>query len=470
MIVQVRGYPWVAGQAEEVTARENCSLLTGCSPNNISEQCFHSMNDNCYSWPRTCLDFPYDPETCHPPSYMPPTDVKAQTYERDNISTTLLNVSWKHPPMDYDLFPVPNEYYITVEGEGTRNNFRAINTTSVIISSLNISDFSNYSVYVSAYVPCSGYSLRSESLIGCGQEVNVSIQPPPSTIIATATTESAPTVPSKVPEWHVIGFSCIATVLVLAIVIVILVFIVCKKMPCHCGRYSRSDPPPLILLPPKSNICVFVFYPEDTEQSEEVFIQTYIVAPLSAHSDYFKHIKSADDPDLWRSPLPESMDRNFRHADFIIIVCTPLLLDEWNSDECSPTVRLLRQYIGTVMMSSSDTTGRFITVVRDEQWKKALLHSRQNLGSLRSFVVNERTWDEEIQSIVRYMTRTPRFQLTSEKEATVGVLGTPDSPDTVITNCSLESYTSTSRDSNSSLSNSDISCGAFAQENEMTCA
>ena len=490
MTVEVRGYPSLAGLEESDTTRTNCSLLTGCSPDNRSEQCFNG--GDCYSWPRSCLSFSsYNPDTCSPPLYAHPTNINAQTaYVYNNITkrnTTELTVSWQPPNMNYDLFPVPYVYYITVEGDGNKKNFKAINTTSVIISSPNISDYSNYSVYVSAYVPCSGYSDASatgSTLAGCGNESyspallrtpdTTTTPVPPTTTTPVPPTTTTPVPPTTTPDvnWHTIAISCIVVVAALALLIIIFVAAVCKKKKkpsCYSERYPMPSPPHNIT--EKRNIRVFVFYPKGTEESEETFIQTYIVAPLLSHRDYFKHIKSADDPDFGRGTLADSVDRNFRHADFIVIVCTSLLLDEWNSDDCSPTVRLLRQYIGNVM-SIDDNTDKFITVVLDEHWKNQLHHSRHNLGSLASFVVNEKTWGKEIQSLVRYMTRTPQFQLTTNDEPSLDVLDTPDSchsPNTDITYFSQGSDESTSRASNINVSDTDSSCSTVTQDNGMVC-
>ena len=461
MSVEVRTYPSLSG-ADDRNTRKNCSLLTKCAKNNQSEDCFTSR-DECYSWPQTCLDFlpSYSSKTCTPPQYGPPTNVKLQTsVYHDNTTAMQLYLLWE-PPQTNVLFPAPNVYYITIEDvNGTHiYHFRAMNVTNITILSLN--SYLKYNVFVSAYVPCSGLAngISAGGSVGCGDEYPIySIPVDPSTTSSSSTVKmSSPTV-SALHSTIIIISSTVAAVAF--IVVIILGCIAVVIVLTFKNRRSHKCVIPGLVLPRvhKNNICVFVFYPRDTEPCEEAFIQTYIVAPLCEY-EAFKTIKSADDPDFERGRIPESVDRSFRNADFIIIVCNSLLLHEWNSDHCSPSVKLLRQYIGNVSICDDDSINKFITVVLDGQNKQQLIHSRQNLGSLRSFVINERTWDEEMLAIVRYMTKSPLFQVAGQGQSLDLCLVPPDSPDPTTVdspNSSQEShYTSTPRTSNSTLSDMD---------------
>ena len=123
MIVEVRAYPSLAGQHEK-NRRHNCSLLTGCS---TTEEC----SVDCYSWPQSCLNLtPYSPESCAPPFYSPPVNVRALS------GNGQLDLSWEPPRMNYKLFPVPNVYYITIENTTSTINFKA-NMTRITVSPLD---------------------------------------------------------------------------------------------------------------------------------------------------------------------------------------------------------------------------------------------------------------------------------------------------------------------------------------------
>ena len=170
MIVEVRAFPSLTGQ-DERNRRRNCSLLTGCS---TTEEC----SDDCYSWPQSCLNLtPYSPESCVPPIYSPPVNIRALS---DNGK---LDLSWEPPRMNYKLFPVPNMYYITIES--TKNDtfqFKAANTTRITLSSLNLTS-AYYTVFITAYVPCSGLSpiyvyYQDTSLAGwCGYFAHIEYSP-----------------------------------------------------------------------------------------------------------------------------------------------------------------------------------------------------------------------------------------------------------------------------------------------------
>lgn len=452
MSVEVRTYPSLAGEDDRNT-RKNCSLMTGCAASNESEDCF-SLRDECYSWPQSCLDFlpSYNSKTCTPPYYGPPTNVKLQMSPyHDNITNNTamqLHLSWE-PPNINSLFPAPNVYYITIENvNGTHYHFRAMNATSITILSLNSS--MTYIVFVSAYVPCSGLAngISAGGPVGCGEECLVYSIPLttwsspiattslPTVTMDPLTTWSSSTATTSLPTVSTVHLTKNSSTIVVAVVVAfIAVILVCSTVfflliKNRCSLSRKIPGLSTLVLPhtPENNICVFVFYPRYTEPCEEAFIQTYIVAPLCEYRA-FKTIKSADDPDFERGCIPESVDRSFRNADFIIIVCNSLLLHEWNSDHCSPSVKLLRQYIGNVSIGDDDSITKFITVVLDEQNKQQLIHSRQNLGSLRSFVINERTWDQEIPAIVGYMTRSPLFQVAGQGRSLELCLEVPDSPD-----------------------------------------
>ena len=183
--------------------------------------------------------------------------------------------------------------------------------------------------------------------------------------------------------------------------------------------------------------------------------------------DAIKEVKSSDDPDFERGCIPESVDRSFRDADYILIVCNKLFLYEWNRDECSQTVQLLKRYMGDVSSRCDGSIVKFITVVMDEQRRKQLTDSRQNLGSLANFLVNETTWEQEIPNIVRYMTGTPLFEVTRQEDS-LALLDSPDSPVPDTPDSSQDShYTRTPRTSNSTLSDTDSSHSAYTMEGEM---
>ena len=166
MIVEVRSFPSLIGEDERNTWR-NCSLLTGCSK---TEDC----HDDCYSWPQSCLSFLpyYDPLTCAPPLYSPPVNVIAEmSLVDDDVTDSVsgkLNLSWEPPRMNYELFPVPNIYYITIESAGSIFQFiKAVGTTNVTI--LHLNSTSIYRIFIRAYVPCSGLGWTIwQGNAGCG--------------------------------------------------------------------------------------------------------------------------------------------------------------------------------------------------------------------------------------------------------------------------------------------------------------
>ena len=174
MIVEVQSFPSFIGDNENNNKQRNCSLLTGCATTN-EEECIISRDD-CYSWPQSCLDFllSYDPETCAPPLYGPSVNVTAMMTSVDDNDNRRnvgqLNLSWEPPRMNYELFPVPSTYYVTIEGDYSTFNFKAVETTKITVLPLNFT--SPYRVYVEAYVPCSGLSRSSHSVrvfdVGCG--------------------------------------------------------------------------------------------------------------------------------------------------------------------------------------------------------------------------------------------------------------------------------------------------------------
>ena len=183
MTVEVRTYP----SSSIASTRVNCSLTTGCARRNTSENCIASPKE-CYSWPQSCLDFmpSYSPATCAPPHYGPPTNVTAMTYRHyssDNDSTSSsasmnMAISWTPPDMNYDLFPIPNVYYIKLINYGNRlkHAFKAINTTNITIFNLHLN--TTYSVSINAYVPCSGLSEYKFQGVGCGKVYELKVQPP----------------------------------------------------------------------------------------------------------------------------------------------------------------------------------------------------------------------------------------------------------------------------------------------------
>ena len=171
MIVEVRTFPTLIGQDEGNTQR-NYSLLSGCS---TAEDCSIFHND-CYSWPQSCLSFlsSYDPLTCVPPIYNPPTNIRAEmSLVYDNATESIsgkLNLSWEPPEMNYELFPVPNVYYISIRDGDSILEFKAVETTNINILHLNTTSI--YHAFVEAYVPCSGLNLAGAFFkhtdTGCG--------------------------------------------------------------------------------------------------------------------------------------------------------------------------------------------------------------------------------------------------------------------------------------------------------------
>ena len=492
MIVEVRSYPWLVNQERGHSSRRNCSLHTGCAPNNRSEGCFPSHDDDqCYSWPQSCLNLSasYSSETCAPPFYGPPTNVIPQTSLYYNSSTgneaMQLDLSWEPPTMNYDMFPVPSVYYISVEGGDDSLQYKAVNTTNITILSLNSSR--NYTVYVAAYVPCSGLSNKGTAQIGyvgCGNEsmtpnVMRPTSPPPTTTMTPTTTPTpttththtvmgTPTVRDVNPIVYYITAPVAAIVISILLVCISSIVLIVRRRK-KSTRDSIIPNPPFFVPSPtlKHNIRVFVFYPKDTEPHKKILVQTYIVAPLSDRYDAIKEVKSSDDPDFERGCIPESVDRSFRDADYILIVCNKLFLYEWNRDECSQTVQLLKRYMGDVSSRCDGSIVKFITVVMDEQRRKQLTDSRQNLGSLANFLVNETTWEQEIPNIVRYMTGTPLFEVTRQEDS-LALLDSPDSPVPDTPDSSQDShYTRTPRTSNSTLSDTDSSHSAYTMEGEM---
>ena len=183
LIVEVRSFPTLAGD-DENNMQRNCSVLPECAARSTMEQC----NDDCYSWPQSCLNFSsYSPETCTPPFYSPPMNVKAEISVVDGNVTDgyagKLDLSWEPPDMNYDLFPVPNMYYVTIESIYNTLNLKTVEMNSIIVLPLNF--MLTYYVSVSAYVPCSGlsqtnsiqdywhagcgYYLPIETILGCGR-------------------------------------------------------------------------------------------------------------------------------------------------------------------------------------------------------------------------------------------------------------------------------------------------------------
>ena len=176
MIVEVRSFPSQIGRDESNT-RRNCSLLTGCT---TTEDCF--MSPDCYSWPQGCLNltFGYNPGICVPPVYGPPVNVKAEMSLIDNNNNATngdnwqLDLYWEPPRMNYMLFPVPNVYYVTIEGAQYTFNFKIVNTTRIMLLGLTFR-YTYINIYVRAYVPCSGLSntFSARELFGCGNSYHV---------------------------------------------------------------------------------------------------------------------------------------------------------------------------------------------------------------------------------------------------------------------------------------------------------
>ena len=171
MVVEVGSFPSLRSD-DQNSKRRNCSLLSHCVTSNAPEHC----SSDCYSWPQSCLSLPHNSETCNPPLYSRPVNVKAEMSLIDSCNAIdhesnegLLSLSWEPPIMNYDEHvPVPNVYYVTITSTDSSVYFRAINTTIVSIRSFNYT--AEYNTYVVAYVPCSGV-IRSPSLIseaGCG--------------------------------------------------------------------------------------------------------------------------------------------------------------------------------------------------------------------------------------------------------------------------------------------------------------
>ena len=78
-----------------------------------------------------------------------------------------LDLSWEPPIMNYELFPLPTIYYITIWNIFGTFHFKAMETTNVKILYLNTT--SNYVINVTAYVPCSGLGWAMwQGLVGCG--------------------------------------------------------------------------------------------------------------------------------------------------------------------------------------------------------------------------------------------------------------------------------------------------------------
>jgi hypothetical protein len=173
MIVEVRTFPSLIGEDERST-RRNCSLISGCS---TTEYC----HDGCYSWPQSCLSFlpSYNPLTCVPPVYGPPVNVTAEMSLVDDKATDgvsgRLSLSWEPPRMNYELFPVPNVYYIIIWNSDRSSSFqfKAVETTNITILHLNTTTVTSiYHAIIKAYVPCSGLislAIFGESdYAGCG--------------------------------------------------------------------------------------------------------------------------------------------------------------------------------------------------------------------------------------------------------------------------------------------------------------
>ena len=480
MIVEVRTYPSLNGQDED-NRRRNCSLLTGCASTNAEAE-YCTFSHDCYSWPQNCFNF-FDPLTCAPQLYGPPVIVKAEmSLVDDNVTdgdAWKIDLSWE-PPMMNDLLPIPKIYYVTIEGSYSTLNFE-VNTTNVSILPLN---YTMYTVFIGAYVPCSGWSrptqiVKDSGDIGCGYQANTTIFPPTPTptitVLPTSSvlpTTAGPTERTSQTPINIIIATAIAVALSAA-VIIICIFATLIILQRKYAHKSKSSMPTLYVdidigLQPKlnTNVSVFVFYPKNTEHEDEVFIQTYIVSELSRYTE-IKEIKSCDDPYFERGHIPESIDKRFREADFVIIVCNSLLLSEWNCDECSPSVQLLKRYMGSISIRSDDSSSKLITVILDEQKKQLLHHSRLNLGSLRSFMVTESTWENDIQNIIRYMTGTPLFQITTQQHS-LDVLDTLESPGTpvsdIVPDSSQESHAVTPRTSDSSLYDHDIVCTQGSEE------
>lgn len=456
MIVEVRAFPSLSGRDESNT-RRNCSLLTGCS---TTESCL----DNCYSWPQNCLNFlpSYNPLLCTPPLYSRPMIVKAEmrlVNESDPDSDAgKLDLSWKPPEMDYDLFPVPDTYYVIIENGDITFNWMVVNSTDISVLSLNYT--ATCVVFITAYVPCSGLSQNAQSTgdAGCGnyerKDPDIILPPPPTTTAFTQTTMPG-TVRTREPTAIAVAISA-AVILICVFITLITAFILWRRNE-HKTKSNISNiciRNEILPLPkPSPKVRVFVFYPKDTEREDETTIQTYLVAPLSEY-DAIKEVKSSDDPYFERGHIPESIDKGFREADFVVIVCNSLFLSEWNCDKCSPSVQLLKRYMGNVSIRSDDSISKLITVILDEQKKELLSHSRLNLGSLRNFIVTESTWEREVENIVEYMTGTPHFQITcTTQDGSFDMLESPGTPvSDIVPDSSQESHTVTPRTSDSSLS------------------
>ena len=271
MIVEVRAYPTLVGRDEGYSLRRNCSLLTGCAPNNRSEQCF--SGSECYSWPQSCLDFlpSYNPATCPPPRYSPPTKLTARLSTNNPNETTQLHVSWEPPHMDYTLFPLPTVYYVSIyehpiESYNT-TRFRVENATNIVISKLN--HRTSYNVSVSAHVPCSGFHaqcLNNQLTCSCGLQAyhTVAIVTTPTTTNAMA---SGHTTTVSMIEMTIIYVTVVpASVGILAIVIIciLIIILIIKNVKATKTQEPEKENDEKKAPDSEKQTCVFILYPYET--------------------------------------------------------------------------------------------------------------------------------------------------------------------------------------------------------------
>ena len=286
MTVEVRAYPTLVGRDEGYSLRRNCSLLTGCAPNNRSEQCF--SGSECYSWPQSCLDFlpSYNPATCPPPRYSPPTKLTTRLLTNNPNDTTQLHVSWEPPLMDYTLFPLPTVYYVSVyehpiESYNT-THFRVENTTNIVISKLN--HRTSYNVSVSTYVPCSGFHAQCldnqpTKSCSCGLQAyhTVAIVTTPTTTNAMVAIVTTPTTTNAMASGHTTTVSMIemtiiyvtvvpASVGILAIVIIciLIIILIIKNVKATKTQEPEKENDKKKAPDSEKQTCVFILYPYGT--------------------------------------------------------------------------------------------------------------------------------------------------------------------------------------------------------------
>ena len=177
--------------------------------------------------------------------------------------------------MNYELFPIPNVYYVSVYNDSdteytTMSTFRTINVTNITIPELKYG--ASFKVSVSAYVPCSGLHVQctnSQGECSCGLPAyHTIIVPPTITCDKTNTTPMTTnvTTETRLSIFYFIVLPATVAILVITLTLVLIIGLILRNREMIEAREEdkekgspedKSDPGA------ERGACVFVLYPYD---------------------------------------------------------------------------------------------------------------------------------------------------------------------------------------------------------------